>query len=231
MSFEVAKISDGFYSFFQRGVRAFLVEGSEKALLVDTCYEGELRKLCESLTDKPITVVITHSDPDHVGCVSQFDEFYMHPAEYSRYVDKYGELKNVRPVWEGDIFDLGVTKYEVVLLPGHTPGSIALFERDKRHIIGGDSVQAHPIYMFNSGRELLSFAASMDKLISMESEFDFVYSSHGQLEVPTNVIHELRAFALEAYAGDLPEAKEPEQAVPDDVKLFIKGSAQLLLKV
>lgn len=231
MSFEVTKISDGFYAFFQRGVRAFLIEGSERALLVDTCYEGELRKLCESLTDKPITLVATHSDPDHVGCVSQFDEFYMHPAEYSRYMDKYGELKNVRPVWEGDVFDLGGVRYEVILLSGHTPGSIALFEREKRCIIGGDSVQAHPIYMFNAGRELLSYAASMDKLIAMESEFDFVYSSHGLLEVPTSVIHELKAFALEAYAGILPNPEEPEQNVPADVKLFRKGNAQFLLKV
>ena len=28
------------------------------------------------------------------------------------------------PLWEGDVIDLGYWKFEVILTPGHTPGSI-----------------------------------------------------------------------------------------------------------
>ena len=43
------------------GVRCFLVEGSERALLIDTCSGvGNLAEYVATLTDKPLTVWVTH---------------------------------------------------------------------------------------------------------------------------------------------------------------------------
>lgn len=36
-----------------------------------------------------------------------------------------------RPLWEGTVIDLGFWKFEVILTPGHTPGSIMLLDRGK----------------------------------------------------------------------------------------------------
>lgn len=52
------------------GVHCFLVEGQEKALLVDTMtgLRG-LRDFVTGLTDLPVEVVLTHGHMDHAGGV------------------------------------------------------------------------------------------------------------------------------------------------------------------
>ena len=46
----------------------YLVEGRDYALLIDTILGiGNLKAFCETLTDKPIRLVNTHSHSDHVG--------------------------------------------------------------------------------------------------------------------------------------------------------------------
>lgn len=63
-------------------VAAYLVCGSEKAVLIDTCpgVKG-LKALVESLTDKPVTVLLTHSHGDHAGSIADFETVYIHPAD------------------------------------------------------------------------------------------------------------------------------------------------------
>ncbi len=64
------------------GVSAYLVVGEEKAALIDTCtgIKG-LKELVGTLTDKPITVLLTHSHGDHSGSVADFETVYIHPAD------------------------------------------------------------------------------------------------------------------------------------------------------
>lgn len=65
-------------------VNAFLLVGEEKAVLFDTgCGIGDIREICERITDKPITVMLTHGHFDHSGGLYQFTDcdVYMHPAD------------------------------------------------------------------------------------------------------------------------------------------------------
>ncbi len=56
----------------------FLLIGSERAMLIDCGIGlGDLRGVIEMLTDKPVTVVITHDHPSHTGNARQFDEIWM----------------------------------------------------------------------------------------------------------------------------------------------------------
>ena len=53
----------------------FLLIGSERALLLDSGFGiGDLRGAVEMVTDKPITLVISHSHGDHCGSAYQFEE-------------------------------------------------------------------------------------------------------------------------------------------------------------
>lgn len=67
---EVEKLADGVWSLLSPGgcpTLCYLVEGAERALLIDTGFGvGDLKALCERLTDKPLLVVDTHSHGDHV---------------------------------------------------------------------------------------------------------------------------------------------------------------------
>ena len=64
------------------GVHMFLLEGSEKALLVDTgTGAGNIKKCVRSLTDKPLVVLNTHGHYDHMGGNYLFEEICLHPAD------------------------------------------------------------------------------------------------------------------------------------------------------
>ncbi len=65
-------------------VNAFLVEGKERAALIDTgCGIGNLAQIVRELTDKPLIVLITHGHFDHNGGVFEFpgSTIYQHPAD------------------------------------------------------------------------------------------------------------------------------------------------------
>lgn len=230
MTYETVQLDRDFWAIEQQGVRCFLLNGRDYALLVDTGFGGDLRSVCAGLTDKPIRLIHTHSDRDHVGASAQFDDRYMHPAEFSTCQLKNGSPAGCAPVWEGEVFDLGSYRLEVVLIPGHTPGSIALLERNKRFLIGGDSVQNNPIYMFGPGRDLAAFAASMEKLLALQDAFDTVYPSHGGRTAPVSVIGELLTLTREICAGVWPAPQPAPAHLPADVQIYAKGQASLLLR-
>jgi glyoxylase-like metal-dependent hydrolase (beta-lactamase superfamily II) len=147
--YEVIKIDEHSWRIEDNVVRVFLFAGTQRALLVDTGFgTGNLRQIVESLTDKPVMLVNTHADDDHTGCNALFDEAYMHPSEMAFYFEKAPSGTPVRPLWEGDVIDLGSRRFEVILIPGHTPGSIALLDRENALLVSGDSVSATPVFMF-----------------------------------------------------------------------------------
>ena len=53
----------------------FLLEGSERALLVDAgAGVGNLRGLVDAYVDVPVTLLLTHTHWDHIGAAAQFDD-------------------------------------------------------------------------------------------------------------------------------------------------------------
>ena len=69
-------------------------------------------------------------------------------------------------MFEGDIIDLGERKLEVVHVPGHTPGSITLLDREERCLIGGDPIQIDgEIYMFGLHRYMEAYVFGLEHLL------------------------------------------------------------------
>ena len=61
------------------GEQCYLIEGAEKALLIDALSGiGSLKAFVRELTDLPVELLNTHSDMDHIGSNAQFEAFYMH---------------------------------------------------------------------------------------------------------------------------------------------------------
>jgi glyoxylase-like metal-dependent hydrolase (beta-lactamase superfamily II) len=57
----------------------YLVSGSERALLIDTCFGfRSLEPLVRSLTPLPVTVACTHGHVDHIGGNHLFGEIWLH---------------------------------------------------------------------------------------------------------------------------------------------------------
>lgn len=222
--YDVIPMGEKTWRIEDNGVRAYLFAGTGKALLTDTCFgrSGSLKALVESLTDRPVMVVNTHADGDHTGCNEEFGKVYMHPAEFAYYhAAKPGAP--VEPVWEGDRIDIGGRAFEVIHIPGHTPGSIALLDRENRILVGGDSISLTPIFMFSDGRSMEAHRASLIKLLGMTDAFDVIYASHGDAEVPPEQIGKQIRAVDKILAGEV-EGEEPPFPLPAKVFAF-EGAA------
>lgn len=175
----------------------YLVTGKERGLIIDTMngYEN-VKELAETLTDLPLTVVNTHGHPDHIFGNIYFEEAYLHPADlpvaeyfyeeewFKKDILKEG-LKPAQflPVTEGMSFDLGGIILDVYELPGHTPGGIALLNRQDRILFTGDSINVHTWMQLPESLPMEDFLKSLKKVQGLRDKFDFILTGHSrQLE-------------------------------------------------
>lgn len=62
--------------------RAFLIEGRERALLIDGLTGiGSLKSFVRELTELPVMLALTHGHVDHAGAVYEYGECFMHPDD------------------------------------------------------------------------------------------------------------------------------------------------------
>lgn len=204
MDYQVIQIDSHTWRIEEPGVRFFLLEGTERALLIDSGMQvRNAREIAEGLTKLPLSLLVTHGDRDHVGSNEEFPVFYMHPAEASNYYNTQGKTGEFLPVWDGEVLDLGDRPLEIIALPGHTPGSIAILDRKARVLIGGDPVQDGQIFMFGVQREMHAYIHSLARLEGYRDAFDWVYPSHGSFPVSPDLIPALRESAEKVLRGEV----------------------------
>ena len=198
---EVIRINDNSWRIEDGFVRFFLLEGGQTALLVDTgatCPEAG--QIAKSLTDKPIAVLNTHSDPDHVSGNGAFSFFMMQYEDEPYYRDQGGQGM-MMPLRDGDVLDLGGRTLEVIHIPGHTPGSVALLDEAAGVLISGDSVQSDNIFMFGPRRNITEFIRSLGRLKAMKERFSVVWPSHGAFPAEPELIDKLIEGAQQIVEG------------------------------
>lgn len=196
-------------------VRAWLFTGTEKALLVDTTLvQGNLAETVQMITDLPVMLVNTHADTDHISCNDQFDLAWMHEKEFSLYASRAGEgFAKPCVLSEGDTIDIGGRVFEVLHIPGHTEGSIALLDRENRILVAGDTISANPVFLFGESRDIPVFQQSLLRLKELSTEFDKIYTSHGPCCVGKEQIDNEILCLEECLAGKVP-AEEPPFPIP-----------------
>lgn len=224
--YKVNKLAEHFWAIEERGVFMYLIEGDERAMLVDTGFgTGDLGGLVKELTKKPLIVVITHADPDHVGGCKYFGEIYMHPSDFSSYYGRPENNEAILPIWEGEKIDLGGKCFEVVLIPGHTPGSIVLIDRENRMMFGGDTFQYGSIFMFGPNRNFRAFEASVKKASVLKDSIDSIYPGHDKYPISSQIIDDLLE-GLEILKTNTVTGKETEGPFP--AKLYECGKVRFL---
>lgn len=218
------KLYDNTWFLDDQGVRIFLAAGKEKALIIDTGISGlDIIAEAKKVTELPLELINTHSDMDHMAGNESFEFYYMHPSELCAFNRKRTGM--IRPVFEGDSIDLGGRVLNVVHVPGHTPGSITLMDRENRCILGGDPVQQDgEIFMFGPYRDMESYIFGLNHLLTFD--FDLVYPSHAVMPVGRDVISELITAAQKILNGEI--AGENKELFGQKVTSYDAGVARFL---
>ena len=209
MNYEIIRINENTWRIEDSGVRLFLLEGTEKALLIDTGMNiRNAKEIAADLTDLPVMLLNTHADRDHTGCNEQFESFYMHPAEEASYRES-GKPGKVIPINEGDILELGGRELRIIHLPGHTPGSIAVLDVKYRVLISGDPIQTNGrIFMFGPNRNMKDYVKSLEHLEDFSEQFDEIWPSHADIPVSPDLIGKLHDGALDILSGKVQCTRE-----------------------
>lgn len=165
MSFELNHVCPGVTHIRDAmGVCMTLIEGEKAALLVDTGYGTEdVAAFIRTLTDKPLTVLLTHNHHDHALGSRWFEKTVMFLEDMAEWPVFTGEEKRRvvlsqaqskgLPVTEADFlagecclplpmskgaYNLGNLTVEVLPCPGHTPGSCVVYLPERRLLLTGD---------------------------------------------------------------------------------------------
>ena len=201
---QVEPIGEGLYRLVDvLGNHAYLVVGSERALMVDACGGfANVAEAAREICELPVDVAVTHTHYDHFGGAAFFGRVYVPAAELGRWeaeralclrvLDQLVEEGLVDeadacgprdcaapeelPLEAGHVFDLGGRTVRVVALPGHTDGSVGYLVEDARVLLSGDAVTPIMCLFF---AESQGVDVWRDTLLRMqELPFDHFYTGH-----------------------------------------------------
>lgn len=203
------------------GELLYLIEGTEQAILIDTCAGvGHLRDVVEALTDKPITVLLTHGHVDHAPGASEFDEVYMNLNDlglykrHCRLEERKGYLKAgmgphfeevserdfvpeepekvLKDLQDGDVFDLGGVCVEAIAFPGHTKGSMAFLVREMRILILGDACNNATFLFDHEASTVEEYQKNIREVMKRtDGRYDRVFISHHVMEMGADILQEM----------------------------------------
>lgn len=81
-----------------------------------------------------------------------------------------------RLVGEGDVVDLGDRAFEVLHLPGHSPGSIGLWEASSGTLFSGDAIYDGALLDQIPGADIVAYCRSMERLSALPARI--VHAGH-----------------------------------------------------
>lgn len=157
----------------------YIVEGKRKAVLIDagTVIPG-LDKIVAQITNKPVTMILTHVHPDHAGAVGCFNEVWINPADtvfVPAFMPDYkGTVKFLK---HGQKIKLGGRTLETYFTPGHTPGSTTFLEVGTDHGFSGDSYGNGNLLVFSDFKTLINMCHESHEYFSKNGYTKF-YCGH-----------------------------------------------------
>ena len=199
------KIESFIFGPFQENTYVLFDETSEGVILDPGCYEQqEQLTLSQFISDnhiKIIQVINTHCHIDHVLGNQFVKNKYQAPlaipegekealAAVKIYAPNYGfpayqEAEVDEYIKEQDTVEFGDTRFDVLLVPGHSPGHLAFYHDESKVCFGGDVLFQSSIGRTDlpGGDHQTLIRSIHEKIFSLPDEV-IVYSGHGP---PTTV--------------------------------------------
>ncbi|MHB7981709.1 MBL fold metallo-hydrolase [Clostridium sporogenes] len=198
---------------------AYLLNGTERSLLLDTglgicnIYDEVIK-----LTDKPVTAVATYIHWDHIGGHKFFPDFYAHedelnwlngefpltleqikdmvvdrcdlPEGYN--VDNYRFFQGTPTMVlkDNDIIDIGGRSIQVVHTPGHSPGHICFFEKERGYLFTGDLVYKDTLFAYYPSTDPKAYLKSIERVATLPVKK--VFPAHHSLDIHPEILIRMR---------------------------------------
>ncbi len=216
-----------FINFMNGTENMYLLEGEERALLIDTGYGvGNLRAFVEKLTDKPIVVANTHFHPDHAAGNGEFELAYMSAgaALDAPSVNNPGALPfdlTVLPhadyekvyMGEGDVIELGGRMIEIFdVLPAHCNSSLFFLDRSHRMFFCGDEMEAAQVNLFDNSKNpkvhydglerLCNFKKNCEKIERLFPQFDYLLPNHNGFPITKSYVKDYIELVDAIFDGE-----------------------------
>ena len=207
------------------------MEGEDRACLIDAgAGVADMAAVANRLTDKPITVLITHAHADHVGGAVWFREAYIHPLDtrsgydcmrahqraYFLYSHQYKRRshgvpysaslqRNYRtkllPLNEGDVIDLGGRTIETFFTPGHTHGSVSFRDSLTGALFTGDNVNPMVTLHFPRADSVKTWLESAKKTLGLIRGDAPIHVGHGAKPLDAKALETLIGWGEEILAA------------------------------
>jgi len=209
----------------------YLLNGAEHSLLIDTglgicnIYDEVIK-----LTDKPITAVATHIHWDHIGGHEYFADFYAHEDELNwlngefpltmeqikeMVVDRCDlpegyDVNNyeffqgtpTKVLKDNDVIDIGDRCIQVLHTPGHSPGHMCFWEKERGYIFTGDLVYKDTLFAYFPSTDPKAYHNSLERISTLPVKR--VFPAHHSLKIQPEILIRMRdAFRLLQNEGKL----------------------------
>ncbi len=245
--YTVNEFAPGSYQITEGGrFNMLLLVGDEKAVAIDSGIGvGNLRRLHESITDKPIDHILTHTHWDHIGASHLWGKVGVHPVgkdllapDLSKNTQGFVKMwlanGNTFPGWfdpekyhippatfgwtlqEGDTFDLGNRKFRVYDTPGHSPCSISLYDEREKILVSGDLIRCEEYLFLQVPTAVLSdYPPSLRKMEKLASEVEIRWITSGHTP----------PYSDPSIIGELAQQMEELEAGKHDPPKKVDGGA------
>lgn len=217
----------------------YLVEGTESAFLIDTCLGIRgLKKLIKTLTEKPLSVILTHGHVDHAMGAPEFDTVYMNHKDnevcrqHSPLLERRGYIAasiggeepwlldddnfvppmppDYHELEDGAVFELGGISLEVFELAGHTKGTMVVLIPEKRILITGDACNTATFLFDENSLPVETYRENLLRLQQkLEGRFDRVFMMHHQMEASKDLLKNVTEVC-----SDIMEGNADDEAFP-----------------
>ena len=130
-------------------------------------HPAEADALAEAGTTTMVTALFDDAVEPYLAAGYAFDDLLVDAAPHDEFDPRLVEIAAApatRLVDEGDVVDLGDRAFEVLHLPGHSPGSIGLWEAATGVLFSGDALYDGPLLDQLDGSDTDAYVRTMERL-------------------------------------------------------------------
>jgi glyoxylase-like metal-dependent hydrolase (beta-lactamase superfamily II) len=211
------------------GVCMYLVQGTEKSLLIDTGMGvGSLKTYLKTINVPFCDLVLTHGHCDHAGGAGEFEHAYLNEEDwelekthaslehriYDVYHAPFGVPEGIKesdflpqrttpfiPLFEDTWFDLGGVSLHCISVPGHTHGCMVPLIKEDRIAIFGDAIGEGTLLHFPESTSVEEYQRGLIHAEEYIDEFDTVLRFHGSCVSDKKILLDMIALTEDIIEG------------------------------